>query len=381
MLYYTKYPVNLRFLRKFWQFAIKINRKDGIKMKKTLALVLLLILAVGVFAACNQVQPTERKVRWDKNETWTYNISLANFTDSLTDSNITYNRDFLATGETSPFSGSVDRIAPNKLTGTYVVSISQDIANDTTTVSTTQTMVASYDANLVDTSRFDQSIIVEQTDETVSLKSTQETKVIFKNGTQLPVSSYTKANGFYLGKQNQSMSNYEISTEYEVKGKKVVAKVTQGDKTEDVTISNTNVIDTNQVLMFIRSYDKAETSFQDSPQVTVFDPLTKSTKILSTQYTAKQSVLVEHKFANETESVKVATQMPRVDMKLDGMAFVTQVSLPDMTANGLDRIATNVPGVYFPMHTIYRFRSGFVSYELASYLTDNMVNAIKVKAA
>lgn len=350
-------------------------------MKKTLALVLLLILAVGVFAACNQVQPTERKVRWDKNETWTYNISLANFTDSLTDSNITYNRDFLATGETSPFSGSVDRIAPNKLTGTYVVSISQDIANDTTTVSTTQTMVAIFDANLVDTSRFDQSIIVEQTDETVSLKSTQETKVIFKNGTQLPVSSYTKANGFYLGKQNQSMSNYEISTEYEVKGKKVVAKVTQGDKTEDVTISNTNVIDTNQVLMFIRSYDKAETSFQDSPQVTVFDPLTKSTKILSTQYTAKQSVLVEHKFANETESVKVATQMPRVDMKLDGMAFVTQVSLPDMTANGLDRIATNVPGVYFPMHTIYRFRSGFVSYELASYLTDNMVNAIKVKAA
>ena len=381
MLYYTKYPVSLRILRKFWQFAIKINRKDGIKMKKTLALVLLLILAVGVFAACNQVQPTERKIRWDKNETWTYNISLANFTDSLTDANVTYNRDFLASGETSPFSGTLDRITPNALTGTYVVNLSQDIANDTTTVVTTQTMVASYDANLVDTSRFDQSIIVEQSEETVSLKSVQETKVVFKNGTQLPVSSYTKANGFYVGKLNQSMSNYEISTEYEVKGKKVLAKVTQGDNTEEVTLANTNVIDTNQVLMFVRSYDKTETSFQDSPQVMVFDPLTKSTKILTMQYTAKQSVLVEHKFANETESEKVATQLPRLDIKLDQMAFVTQVSLPDLTANGLDRIATNVPGVYFPMHTIYRFRSGFVSYELTGYLTDSMVNAIVVKAA
>ena len=72
--------------------------------------------------------------------------------------------------------------------------------------------------------------------------------------------------------------------------------------------------------------------------------------------------------------------MPRLDLALDGMAFMTQVSLPDMTANGLDRIGTNVPNVYFPMHTIYRFRVGFVSYELTGYLTDDMVNTIKVKA-
>ena len=361
----------------------KNNRKDGIKMKKTLALVLLLILAMGVFAACNQVQPTERKTRWGESETWTYNISLLN-TSPSTINNADYYRDFLAIGETNPlFNGNLDRIVPNDLTGTYVVTISQDIAKDTTTVSTTQTMIATYDeyeANMIDPSRFDKSIIVEQTDHTISLKSTMETSVTFKNGTQLPVSSSTKANGFYIGKQNQSMSQYEISTEYKVSGKKVVATVTNGDKKEEVTLSNTNVIDTNQVLMYARSYDKTATSFQDSPQVMVFDPLTKSSKRLTTSYTATQNVLVEHQFADASESASVATQMPRLDLALDGMAFMTQVSLPDMTANGLDRIGTNVPGVYFPMHTTYRFRVGFVSYELTGYLTDDMVNTIKVKA-
>ena len=358
---------------------LKNNRKDGIKMKKTLALVLLLILAMGVFAACNQVQPTERKTRWGENETWTYNISLLN-TNASNINGADYYRDFLATGETNPFNGNLDRIVPNDLTGTYVVTISQDIAKDTTTVSTTQTMIATYDAIMVDTSKLDKSVIVEQKDETITLKSTQETSVTFKNGTQLPVSSSTKANGFYIGKQNQSTSQYEISTEYKVSGKKVVATVTNGDKKEEVTLSNTNVIDTNQVLMYARSFDKTATSFQDNPQVMVFDPLTKSSKRLTMSYTATQNVLVEHQFADASESASVATQMPRLDLALDGMAFMTQVSLPDMTANSLDRIGTNVPNVYFPMHTIYRFRVGFVSYELTSYLTDDMVNTIKVKA-
>lgn len=348
-------------------------------MKKTLALVLLLILAMGVFAACNQVQPTERKTRWGESETWTYNISLLN-TNASNINGADYYRDFLATGETNPFNGNLDRIVPNNLTGIYVVTISQDIAKDTTTVTTTQTMLATYDAIMVDASRLDKSVIEEQKDETITLKSTQETSVTFKNGTQLPVSSFTKANGFYIGKQNQSMSQYEISTEYKVSGKKVVATVTNGDKKEEVTLPNTNVIDTNQVLLYVRSFDKTATSFQDSPQVMVFDPLTKSSKRLTTSYTATQNVLVEHQFADASESASVATQMPRLDLALDGMAFMTQVSLPDMTANGLDRIGTNVPNVYFPMHTIYRFRVGFVSYELTSYLTDDMVNTIKVKA-
>jgi hypothetical protein len=99
------------------------------------------------------------------------------------------------------------------------------------------------------------------------------------------------------------------------------------------------------------------------------------------QYTAKQNIVVEHQFADATESASVPTMMPRLDVMLDGMAFVSQVSLPDMSAKGLDRIATNVPGAFFPMHTIYRFRSGFVSYELTGYLTDNMVKAMQVTAA
>ena len=368
-------------LGNFGNLLSKNNRKDGIEMKKTIALVLLLILAVGVFAACNQVQPTERKVRWNTTESWTYNISLLD-TNPSSINGTDYYHDFLATGEINPLGGTLDRIAPIDLTGEYVVSISQDIQKDTTTVSTTQTMVATYEATMIDSSRFDEDIIVEQKDETISLKSTMETKVTFQNGTQTPVSSYSKSNGFYVGKQNQSMSNYEISTEYKVSGKKIVAKITDltNDKTEEFALTSTSVIDTNQVLMYVRSFDKTATSFQDNPQVYVFDPLTKSSKRLSMSYTATQNVLVEHQFAGEAEKADVATQMPRLDLMLDGLSFMTQVSLPDMTANEFDFVGTTVANVYFPMHTIYRFRVGFVSYELADYLTDSMVKSIQVKA-
>ncbi len=351
-------------------------------MKKIFALLLLLVLVMGALVACNQVSATEKKIRWNNNESWTYNISLADFDTSLTTTDGSYYRDVLYAGETSPYSGKADRIVPESLSGQYVVTLNVDGTSGLATVSAMQTINATYTKELgSDWSAFKEFIVSEE-DASVTLQSVTETKSVFKNGTlQTPVSSYTKVNGFYIGKQHQSATKYEISTEYEVGEKKTIAKVTKDGETTETEIATTNIIDNNQVSTFVRSYDKTSASFQDSPSVMVFDPLTKTTRKLTFYYTASQNVLVNHTFSGATENTQVGTQLNRLDLLLDGLAFMTQVNLPDMTAKGLDQIsAGEVLNTYFPKHTIYRFRVGYVSYELQNYLTDAMVSAIQVKA-
>lgn len=352
-------------------------------MKKTFALLLLLVLTVGLLVGCNQVSSTEKKVRWENNETWTYDISLLS-SESLTTTDGTYRQDFLYSGETNPVSGELDRIVPEVLTGTYIVTLSVDTKNELTTVSTTQTMFATYSTNyLGDLTPFETAeLVVEKDNSSVTLKSTTETQVVFKNNTaQTPVSAHTKVNGFYIGKQNQSVSQYEVSTTYEVGSKNTVIQITKNGETAETTVSGNNIIDTNQVLTYIRSYDKTSTSFQDSPSVMVFDPLTATTRKMTFVYTEEQNFLLKHTFAGDTESTPVATKVNRLDVLLDGMAFMTQTNLPDLTEKGLDKISSGeVIGVYAPKHTICRFRVGFVSYQLTGYLTDAMVKAIQANA-
>ena len=351
-------------------------------MKKIFALLLLLALVVGVLVGCNQVSPTEKKVRWENNETWTYNISLANFEKSTTTTTGTYYQDFLIASETSPYANTLDRVAPSALTGQYVVTLKVDAEGKLATVSTTQTMNATYPKSILgDYAQFEH-LVVETTADTVTLKSETQTKVVFKNNiAQTPVSSYTKVDGFYIGQRNQSVTQYEISTEYEVRNNKTFAKVTKNDKTEEIEIAGTSVIDTNQVLTYIRSFDKTSTSFQDSPQVLVFDALTATSRKMSFAYASSQNFLAEHQFAGSSETAQVATSVNRVDALLDGMAFMSQINLPDLTSKGLDQISSGeVIGVYAPKHTTYRFRVGFVSYQLANYVTDDIVKAIQAKA-
>ena len=349
-------------------------------MKKTIALVLLLVLAMGVLVACNQVVPTEKKIRWEDSESWTYNISLANFVPYTT-ADATYFQDVLYSGETSPYEGSNDRIVPDDLSGQYVITISK--SSETTTVTTTQTMFATYAVTTLGSwDEFDAYVDESKTTaEAVTLKSTTETQVVFKTGpSQTPVSSYTKVDGFYIGKQYQSVSKYEISTEYTVKGNNTIAKVTRDGKTTEQQISGTNVIDNNQVLMYVRSFDKSSTSFQDNPQVMVFDPLTATSRRMSFVYTASQNFWLAHQFEGTTELSHVATKVNRLDILLDGLPFMTQVNLPNLTSQQLDQINTSVVSSTVAKHTICRFRVGFVSYQLTGYLNDAMVDAIQVKA-
>ena len=348
-------------------------------MKKTFALLLLLVLTVGLLVGCTQASPTDKKIRWENDETWTYNIGLIS-AQSLETTNGTFYKDFLYSGEINPTNGEMDRLVPTALTGTYVITLTVDVAKELATVVTTQTMQATYPLDsIANLATFEEAeLVVAQDESSVTLSSTTETEVVFKNNTaQTPVSSSTKVNGFYVGKQNQSVSKYEVKTEYETRGKKMYAKITKDGTTVETELASTSVIDNNQVLTYLRSFDKTSTSFQDSPAILVFDPLTATSKKLSFVYTDQQNFLLEHTFAGDTESNQVATKVNRLDLLLDGTAFMTQVNLPNLTEKGLDQISsTEVFGAYSAKHTIIRFRVGFVCYQLTGYLTDDMVNAI-----
>lgn len=345
-------------------------------MKKIIALALLLVLTLGVFAACSSVATTEKKVRWEDNESWSYDISLCDFNSSMSTTSGTYYRDFLYSGELNPLGDQLDRIAPTDLSGTYTITLST--ANDRTTITTTQTMFATYEKETIDTDKLE-DYIDSQTDTHYTLKSTTDTEVVFLTGVaQTPVSSSTTANGFYVGKQYQGASKYSVQTTYNV-GKKSTTATTTIDGGEPITteISATNVIDNNQVLTYIRSFDKKTSGFQDSPNVMVFDPLTQTTKKMSFVYNASQRFCLEHTFDGATKSEQVPTIVNRLDVLMDGMSFMTQVNLPDLTEKGLDRIGTDVMGEYIPQHTILRFRVGFVSYQLTDYVTDAIATAIR----
>lgn len=348
-------------------------------MKKIIALALLLVLTLGVFAACSSVATTEKKVRWNTTESWTYDISLCDFNSSMSTTSGTYYRDFLYSGELNPLGDQLDRIAPTSLSGTYTITLST--ANDRTTITTTQTMFATYEKDVIDTDKL-ADYIDSQTDTHYTLKSTTDTEVVFETGVaQTPVSSSTTANGFYVGKQYQGASKYSVQTTYNVDKKSTTATTTlDGGEPITTEISATNVIDNNQVLTYIRSFDKTNSGFQDSPNVMVFDPLTQTTKKMSFVYNASQRFLLEHTFEGATESAQVPTIVNRLDVLMDGMSFMTQVNLPDLTEKGLDRIGTDVMGEYIPQHTILRFRVGFVSYQLTDYVTDAIATAIRETA-
>lgn len=357
-------------------------------MKKIIALALLLVLTTGIFVACNSVAPTEKKVRWEKDETWVYNISLCDFDSSMSTANGTYFKDFTYSGEPNPLDGQIDRIAPASIRGTYEVRLTTapatESAPETATVTTTQTMYTTYEKDVIDTSILEKYVVTELTTDThYTLKSATTTEVVFKNVVaQTPVSSSTTASGFYVGKQYQGASDYSVQTTYKVSsnGKSIVATTTRDGKQTTTEISNTNVIDNNQVLTYVRSFDKADASFQDSPSVMVFDPLTQSTKKLSFVYNKSQNFLLEHKFEGAEETETIATTVNRLDVLMDGMAYVTQVNLPNLLDSKLDRISTDVADEYIPKHTIVRFRVGFVSYHLTDYVTDDIVSAIRETA-
>ena len=350
-------------------------------MKKRIALLLLcLLLAATFLAACNNTPATQKFIRWSDEE-HVFNISLADFDESEekvfnTYYDANYDKDFYKDiaiqGET--FS-SHDEVRPTAVVGTYSLSIKL-LGTDRWQLTGKQTLFAQYPDSAVRLSAEDLAKVRASAEElaekapalsedgsNVVLKSEIETGVIFKDTpSQTPVSSYTDSHGFYIGTNNhQQISFYKVETTYTETDKNIIATVTFDGKTEEskeYKLSNANLIDGNQLLTYIRSFDKSETSFQDTPSVQMFDPLT-GTAVAATfgfGYDNPMRITDEHR-----ETTQKNVRLNIVTVSVAGTAYMCQENVPDTVA------CDKMKGVDRNLFTTVRFRVGYLAYELADY--------------
>lgn len=359
-------------------------------MKRNLALLVLVLLSLTiVLTACNQPDPTEVKIRWDiDGEDHIFEITLADFNSEFTGfkthsvNNDTYYKDLSISNEV--FS-SLDQVLPQDAWGTYSLSIKP--SGDGTSycdVTATQVIYVQYlTSNLKDAISELQHCIVTGNDnplgdkeDCTTLKSTTTTEVRFTNDpSQTPISSSTEVDGFYVGATYQGVSQYKVSTTYNFEGKRPIATVTLNDD-EAVEYqlpknSAGRIIDSNQILIYVRTLEKSATSFQDSPSVYVFDPYTHATQAANFGYTYQQKVILTDN-TRSTEETTLYTQVSAVSVIVGNQAFMVTENLPS-TLGELDKL-TN--GNY--KYTTVRFRVGYFSYEVAGY-SDDVWNALSPK--
>lgn len=359
-------------------------------MKRKIALLILLLLALSVvFAACSsQPDPTAVQVRWG-NETHTFRVTLADFEKYTQKNQINFflNPVFGPT-ETSSLAG-MDQVKPLGVAGTYTVTLSN--SGSLCTATTEQTLYVKYadefvlgkkisqtdgikdliiedyaaDApSLVDASDAGKSIVV--------LKSTTKTEVVFENKPgQLPRTSTTEVDGFYIGKVHQQVSKYKVETTYD--NDNHVATVAMNGE-EDGTEYNigSNVIDSNQLLLYVRSLDKSQNSFQDSPSVQIFHPLTGETVTASFTLVYNSPLLITDDTRKEAEK---GVSVNSVAVYLNGTAYMLQENIPDYVKNNsddkkIDYLTGSSANTDLYKFTTIHFRVGYLSYELAHYSDD-----------
>ena len=388
-------------------------------MRKRIALLLFMTLAVTILlAACKQADPTKIIPRWTEDEatseSYVYEITLADFNinenDVISESHFNsyhndaddanYYKDFdVRTGE--PLN-SLDEVRPKAVTGTFELTISYSKSDNRNTLTTKQNLEMTYedkDGKLIDANVLAEmeakGLVVAKGNGTITLKSTTETQVVFTHDEkQAPHSSYTKVDGFYVGKAHQEISNYTVETTYTYEGRNTVVAIalTQNGKKEE--FENTlkrytegSFIDSNQMLTYTRSFDKSTGSFQDSPSVVVYSPLSQKLQTANFYfYSAVNAVLTDNTRGETGESI--FTKLPIVGVMVAGLPFMVQESLPTLKeklpdlfdAQGFGPDCTYYGLQPYAKHTPVRFRVHYLSYELAQY-DDVIWNALKAPAS
>ena len=367
-------------------------------MKKNFALLILMILAVSLMlTACGSTASTDIRTRWEKDgEKHVFNITLADFKGTDNTFNV-YNSD----GEPDVYKGNYykdiafsnefinwDEIRPVAVNGTYTFEIKP--STDRTSyceVITTQEMYVQYNLKSgsvdgVDLEKYpelkqaevsSEEAQLENVESTIILKSTTDTYVKFENDNkQKPLESSTTVNGFYVGKKAQALTNYTVKTEYNYDEKRPVAKITK-DKSEPVEYkfgknSAGTFIDSNQILTYLRSLDKSENSFQDSPSVSVFNPYEQTLKTASFGFSYAYNVIL-------TGETNLATNLNVVSIMIGNNAFMMQENLPDtLKLNDKKLDVHEAVGGTESKFTTVRFRVGYFAYEIAYGNEENSVD-------
>ena len=359
-------------------------------MKKRIALLCgVLVLITAVFAACSTT-PTSRAIRWDEGEKSQFNITLADFNadtnskelfNSYKDNDKTYFKDAIINAQESINMGNADELRPLNAKGTYTMEIS---APSTTTrrLDTKQVIYTQYDtAKLRELNCLDKlaDYIVAADDESnpfvesngaTTLRSECTTWVVFAHDSnQLPQTSFIENKGYYIGATHQGASNYKYETTYDFDKRVVTIKTNDGEaETHKIGLRKGGAcIDSNQLLLYIRSLDKSSVAFSDNPSVAVYNPVSK------TLATATFALNRQFNAALNNNGANFYTTTHLVQVAVSGTPFMTQFNLPDLTTNdGGHDYLTGATGAKVCKYSTVKFRAGWYSYELSEYAADTL---------
>lgn len=359
-------------------------------MKRKIALIAsLLLLVTMIFAGCNQTQPTNKAARWDSEETYSFNITLADYNAAADtpfnyyiDGTTRYYKDFLIQTSMANEVTATEEIRPQDVRGTYTVDLKRD--GSYTTLTTSQVIYAQYKTDELQKCSIwnelqekgyvtnEADVLFEKTDGLTTLVSTNDAYVKFASETQQPTESSTKSKGFYIGKTAQTVSAHEVSTTYDFDKKTATVKIDGNEQENKLNVSGkTSFIDINQVSLFARSFDKSS-AFADSPTATVFNPLN------GTSYTASFFVSMDQNAVIDNNGIAEKVKLNVVSIALGNNAFMSQLTLPKL--KDLDTIPSKADAEEnIHKYTTVRFRVGFLAYEVNNFYTEDLINALKPK--
>ncbi len=359
----------------------------GDTMKKIFILLLALVMLLPLtFTACNQAESTGTVVRWEE-ATYHFNVTLADFNSEENGYNVypvsgvNYYKDF-AISSTAEKPSNKDEVLPDRVVGSYEMKITMPDDGANTLLVTTQTLYVRYEKSVIESSKNaeelktkiadaseDPFIGEEDAENYVTLKSTTDTSVKFVNKSgQHPIESSTSVDGFYIGKTEQQLSKYSVSTKYDFEKNIATVTLNEGTPVENkIKTNNKNFIDANQLLLYVRSFEKTSSKFNDSPTVLVYSPMDNKTYTGAFVFSYQANCILPN--GEENAYVKLNS----INVYLDSMPYLQQQNLPaSLAEKGLDCILEN------PKYTTTRFRVGYLAYQLsdADVISADVISAL-----
>ncbi|MCM1533513.1 MAG: hypothetical protein NC099_02550 [Corallococcus sp.] len=358
-------------------------------MKKRFALILGVIMAAALCLSACSNPTTTVTARWSGDESLAFNIELADFTDdtvnigfkSETHEKEDYCKDTLVSSLESVIFYSTDEVRPVKASGQYVYNLTHPTTTECE-LNTKQTLYVQYREEYITAlycyEDLKQFIVAPDAADNpfvnheglITLCSVTETSVVFGNdSTQAPSKSSTKVHGFYLGKLHQGITDYEVSAEYNLSGKSVTVKMDDEEPTV-YKLSSSNVIDANQILLYVRSLGKTADDFQNTPTVSVFNPYRQDTVTASFTLNRETNIILNN-------GGNCYVKLNAVNVVVNGYPYMVQYNVPDSLAEkslDLDGNAISI-GSRTSKYSTLRFRVGNFSYELVSH-DPEIINAL-----
>lgn len=364
-------------------------------MKKNIALLLgVLVLATVIFAACSST-PTEYTVRW-KEETRVFNITLADFNFEDSSGNLfrsyvndgkTYYKDIDISTQEGTNMRDADQLIPQDAKGTYTMTLTAPTST-TWKLETHQVLYSQYktetlqNRNCLD--KLKDYVVSPTADDNpftntvgmTTLRSETTTSVVFENNSgQLPQTSSMENKGFYIGQKNQSVSNYKYEATYDFDNRTVSVKKNGGEaETRKLGLKKgATCIDSNQILLYIRSMDKSSAAFADSPSVSVYNVASDNLATASFGITRNFNAVL-----NDNGSQRYAV-VNMLAVAVGGVPFMTQLNLPDISAvdAGYDFLPEQ-GAKKLSKYTTIKFRAGWYSYEINEYNADELAAVDKL---